>query len=83
MLSFTPQLYINSMDHHPKGGIFVIFHGHKNITINTFGTSILFLFWIVYLEWIPRSNATMANQSDYLGEKSIFISLVLRGSVQG
>ena len=54
-------------------GIFVVFHCRKIITINTFEPSLLLLFWVVYLEWIPRSNATMAHQSDYW-EGGIFIS---------
>lgn len=54
-------------------GIFIVFHCHKIITINTFEPSLLLLFWVVYLEWIPGSNAAMANQSDYWGG-GIFIS---------
>lgn len=54
-------------------GILVIFDCGENITINTFEPSLLSLFWIVSFEWIPRSKATVANQTDYWGGRNNFI----------
>lgn len=45
----------------------------RTLQLNTFKPRILLLFWIVYLECIPRNIVTIVNQSDYSrGEKYVY-----------